>query len=314
MGMTVFKIAFSVVAMMAIASGAWASLLAEYSGMTDPLSQGWALADSGAGDILGPGSEVTSSGPHDYWRIRDNTSAEPHYIIQFDEELRESPWQLIGSVRVVEGDSLPYTVDVPNIALIVSDGLDYWSWYIGDGFAGPVGVKTKPQVLARKTTLDTTSDYREYRIDFSPNAPGSADDTANFYIDGVLVFENVSRAELFNTSATSVRFGAVATGGTGGDVHYEQVSLLAPMPADLDFDGDVDGVDLGVMFANFNGPGGGIPGNPDTDLDNDGDVDGVDLAVVFALFTGPLAPASVPEPSSLVLLGGLLTLGLSRRL
>ena len=47
----------------------------------------------------------------------------------------------------------------------------------------------------------------------------------------------------------------------------------------------------------------GVPTNPLTDLDNDGDCDGVDVANLFGLFTGPLAPASVPEPTSLALLG-----------
>lgn len=76
------------------------------------------------------------------------------------------------------------------------------------------------------------------------------------------------------------------------------------VPADLDGDGDVDAIDITNFFTYFTGPGGGPPDDPDADLDGDGDVDGVDLSLAFAAFTGPLAPAgSVPEPSSLALLG-----------
>lgn len=75
------------------------------------------------------------------------------------------------------------------------------------------------------------------------------------------------------------------------------------IPGDFDGDGDIDGVDIATMFSNFNGPGGGVPANPDADLDGDGDCDGVDVATIFTLFTGPLTPANVPEPNSLLLVG-----------
>ena len=74
-------------------------------------------------------------------------------------------------------------------------------------------------------------------------------------------------------------------------------------PADLDMDGDVDGVDLSGAFTAFTGPNNGPSTNPAADLDGDGDVDGVDLSAFFTAFTGPIAPASVPEPTSLALLG-----------
>lgn len=103
------------------------------------------------------------------------------------------------------------------------------------------------------------------------------------------------------------------TDGNGGLAQSENFTVqfrISPelSPADFDTDGDVDGVDIAVMFANFNGPGGGVPADPATDLDGDNDVDGVDLAAFYGEFTGPLDPASVPEPSTLALLvmGGLL--------
>ena len=44
--------------------------------------------------------------------------------------------------------------------------------------------------------------------------------------------------------------------------------------ADLNGDGSVDGIDLGVMLGNW-GPGG------ETDLNQDGSVDGVDLGILL---------------------------------
>lgn len=82
---------------------------------------------------------------------------------------------------------------------------------------------------------------------------------------------------------------------------------ITALPADLDNDGDIDGVDLAQFFSSFTGPGGGPPVNPAADLDHDNDVDGVDLAQAFSLFTGPLTPTNAPEPGTLalVVLGGL---------
>lgn len=77
--------------------------------------------------------------------------------------------------------------------------------------------------------------------------------------------------------------------------------------ADLDGDGDVDGVDLSIFFTNFTGPNVGPPPNPAADLDCDGDVDGVDLSQAFSAFTGPLVPANVPEPA---VFNGLALIGL----
>ncbi|MFN3165469.1 MAG: PEP-CTERM sorting domain-containing protein [Phycisphaeraceae bacterium] len=78
------------------------------------------------------------------------------------------------------------------------------------------------------------------------------------------------------------------------------------VPGDTDGDGDIDDSDLGTAFSNYTGPlppGTGGKTAADGDTDGDGDVDDSDLGTAFAGYTGPLGPASVPEPTSLALLG-----------
>lgn len=61
---------------------------------------------------------------------------------------------------------------------------------------------------------------------------------------------------------------------------------LTPLP-DFDADGDVDGNDMGVFSACFNGSGNAAPaGCRAADLDDDGDVDGVDYAIFAGCFNG----------------------------
>ena len=62
---------------------------------------------------------------------------------------------------------------------------------------------------------------------------------------------------------------------------------LTFVPGDTDGDYDVDGSDLGTIFANYTGPGGTGKTFYDGDLDGDGDVDDSDLGLAFAGFTGP---------------------------
>ena len=88
-------------------------------------------------------------------------------------------------------------------------------------------------------------------------------------------------------------------------VAFDNVVLLKIVAGDTNEDGDIDDSDLGTSFANYTGPVGASGGKTwnDGDTDGDGDVDDSDLGNSFANYTGPLSPASVPEPTSLALLG-----------
>ena len=67
-------------------------------------------------------------------------------------------------------------------------------------------------------------------------------------------------------------------------------------PGDFDEDGDVDGADLNEWKGDFGNTAG-------SDADNDGDSDGADFLAWQGNygFGVPATPASVPEPSALML-------------
>ena len=78
----------------------------------------------------------------------------------------------------------------------------------------------------------------------------------------------------------------------------------AGLPGDTNGDNDIDDSDLGTSLANYTGPVGDVGKTAaEGDTDGDGDVDDSDLGTSFANYTGPLSPASVPEPTSLAIIG-----------
>ncbi len=83
------------------------------------------------------------------------------------------------------------------------------------------------------------------------------------------------------------------------------------VPADLNMDGFVDGLDLGILLGNFEQnatPAGG-------ELNGTDPVDGLDLGILLGAWNPPegLATSSVPEPTSLVMFGLASVLALSGR-
>lgn len=104
-----------------------------------------------------------------------------------------------------------------------------------------------------------------------------------------------------------------------------------PMLGDVDRDGDVDNVDIGIATGNFTGSGGSTSMLfGDGDMDGDGDVDNQDIGTITGAFTGSMAapmrmpdlagdpaidPANAfPEPTTLVVLvAGAAGLAMRRR-
>jgi hypothetical protein len=88
----------------------------------------------------------------------------------------------------------------------------------------------------------------------------------------------------------------------GRDGAVDDASLIALRPGDFDGDDDVDGADFVAWQTNFPLASGAqwFQG----DADGDGDVDGADFVVWQTNFPSVPGPASVPEPTSVVLIVG----------
>jgi hypothetical protein len=107
--------------------------------------------------------------------------------------------------------------------------------------------------------------------------------------------------------------------GTGMGQAYWSLA----MTGDVDFDGDIDNVDIGIATGNFTGAGGSTSMiYADGDMDGDGDVDNVDIGMITGAFTGAIVPPAssfdtpahtIPEPATLALLA-LAPLAMRRRM
>ena len=101
---------------------------------------------------------------------------------------------------------------MPFTSLGVRDGLDIWVFRLGNDLVGVLDDTAVPNtVFARSANVDTRSDYHEYAIQFNRNGLGTADDTADFFYDGSLLFANVSRAEIGDSALRGVEWGPGAT-------------------------------------------------------------------------------------------------------
>lgn len=209
-----------------------AAPIATHSGSTDPVVEGWSLSAVGPGLDPSPGIETTATGEHAFWKILDSTpdGGGSYYWPTPDALDYRSDWKIRASVRVVDAPAIPGYPGVGDICVLARDGLNYWTLYLTNDRVGPLGPNVS---LARTYFLDTRSDYHTYEIDFSANGPGVEDDTADFLVDGVVVFAGVHRLELYASTAVSLNWGGCSSAGLG-EANFESIvfddATVVPTP------------------------------------------------------------------------------------
>jgi len=114
---------------------------------------------------------------------------------------------------------------------------------------------------------------------------------------------------------TPADFDAFNTAGGGLLAAWDEepghhVEFVIPEPADLNIDGFVDGLDLSILLGNFDQNG--IPASGG-ELSGANPVDGLDLGILLGAWNPPSRSpaATVPEPSTIMLLAGLVAIGLN---
>ncbi len=209
-------------------------------------------------------------------------------------------------------DPLVITADLEDPAFAVGndsngDGVTYNRWathrmyYIGDTVTYTIEDSvTQEEVVVLEhlindptdagddTVFDDTSDSGSVVLGFWDRFGGSialSPEGANFVVYDNLI---VSAATAGDAPTLADAIAQYLPGAIGGD------------PADLNNDGFVDGLDLGILLGNFDQnatPDGG-------ELNGTDPVDGLDLGILLGAWNPPtaLAGASVPEPTSLALL------------
>lgn len=198
----------------------FATPIVYHYGANDPISEGWHKLNSKGNYTQEGGSETTVSGNHDYWRIEDNStingSIPGYYYDLSDDEFSSGNWAFEISLRMTEGYHFAG----------IRDGSNYWA------FSFSVGQSYIYQ--GQFSILTPFEDYHTFRIQFSQNGSGLSDDTADFFIDGMLVADDLSRSIMKNASGYNMFISSVGSSPTGSG-NYESIlfdydTSAAPVP------------------------------------------------------------------------------------
>lgn len=204
----------------------------------------------------------------------------------------EAPILSVGSLTVGPESSFVLGDLAMNSASVLNMGIDDDDDHSRLEVTGDV-------TLAGRLTLDFDSGYNPAEGDsFEILAASSV--TGTFDIEPLSNDPNFSFAVVYEPDAVFIN---ILAGNSA-------------LPGDFDGDSDVDGDDLPLWEAGYGTEPGATPG--DGDADADGDVDGLDFLTWQRVASGGTAatPAvnAIPEPSSLLLVTGLLAgLGLRRQ-
>jgi uncharacterized protein YegL len=197
-----------------------------HDGASDPTTEGWSHSAGTNPGSVESGSETTTTGKHAFWRIEDRIlDGWQAYRWPLPPDAATKAWRFSAVLRIVDSPVITFHDGVGGTGVVVADGQHYWSFYFTNTQVGPVGKWAGSMAayhLARTFELDTRSDYHEYGILFDPVGPGAADDSADFFIDGRLVFDDVTRQDLFETPSELLHFGSTSRPGTS-DARYQWI-------------------------------------------------------------------------------------------
>jgi len=232
---------FTTIIALGLCTQASAATVFQYEGNVDPLTLSNWTKSPGDNGAVGAGTEIINSVSYDYWQVEDNTSSQGNfyaYDVASNTVDFTNDWYLESSLRVINSPTVPGTTNVPAQAVVVADGLNYWSFYVGNDVIGPVDGAGSSVSFSMSQTLpaDYWNDYHTFAIQFSQNAIGSADDTADFFIDGVLIWNDIGRDAMYSSGNSLIGFGGVSTLGTG-EANYDYIRFddgsvgVVPIPA-----------------------------------------------------------------------------------
>ena len=173
--------------------------------------------------------------------------------------------------------------------------------YIEDGQIGPEKFSSLGfNFNHHKDDFEGTGGFMTKFIDFTINETGEAYHFKWRYADEPMFNPNAAWTQFQMISvAENARAGAVPITEFYID-NFRLTTTEATEPADLNSDGFVDGLDLGILLGNFGQgttPSGG-------ELDGAAPVDGLDLGILLGAWNPPppsVAAATIPEPTTAML-------------
>jgi T5SS/PEP-CTERM-associated repeat protein len=206
----------------------------------------------------------------------------------------------------------------------VSGSGSHWTvggLFVGRGGTGELDITGGGLVsVSSNLTIDENTDGDGF-INMSTGGMlalfGEADDTLAQFMDlingtdAIRYWDDGGNAWANITSATYGDDYTLSYHTTGDLTGYTQLTVTTPAWPDLNMDGAVDGLDLGMQLVNW-----GQNVSPDQgELDGSPPVNGADLGILLGAWTGapPLNAAAVPEPTGFALVAIGLLGGLCRR-